>query len=94
MGGGDAPEEFEESELEKTPPPIIDPIQRTEEDVENTMAQVYARAILKREEGVRVIWNVLGILPLVSGINIQIEGKDFLSLGVLQGKHLIVTPKD
>ena len=94
VGGGNEPEESTEPEPEKKPPPTIEPIQRTEEDVENTMAQIYDRAILKREEGVRIIWNALGILPMIPGIDVEIEGKDFLSLGVLQGKHLIVSSKN
>jgi len=94
VDGGDEPEEFTEPDPEKNPPPKIKPIQRTEEDVGNAMAQIYTRAILKREESVRVIWNALGVLPMIAGIDVEIEGKNFLSLGVLQGKHLIVSSKN
>ena len=51
---------------------------------------LYNKAFLEREEGVSVIWNAAAVMPMEAGLNVKILGKDYLTLGVLNQRHLIV----
>ena len=62
----------------------------SDEDVIAMSIQIHNRGYLIREEGVRVIWNALGTLPMNSGSTIHIQGMDYISLGILHEKHLVV----
>jgi hypothetical protein len=51
---------------------------------------LYSKAIFKREDGARIIWNAFGNLSLSPGLHMKIEGKDYETQGVIQDKHLVM----
>lgn len=63
---------------------------RTQEEADSLSCQLYNKAFLEREEGVSVIWNAAGAMPIDCGQSVKIQGKEYLILGVLQERHLIV----
>ena len=63
---------------------------RKKEEIENIMGVLYNMAFLERESDVQVIWNALGTVPLASGVNMKIQGMEYVSLGVLRENHLVV----
>ena len=75
---------------EPAPEPVFNQKTRSEEDVVEILADLYCKASLKREKGVQVIWNAMGVLPMNAGMTMKIQGKDYMSLGVLNKNHLIV----
>ncbi|MBN1850525.1 MAG: hypothetical protein JW932_18295 [Deltaproteobacteria bacterium] len=66
---------------------------RTNGEIQATMNQLYHLAFLEREEDVQVIWNALGTVPLASGLGMKIQGVEYISLGVLRERHLVVKHK-
>ncbi len=52
--------------------------------------KLYNKAILEREKDVSVIWNAAQIMPMESGLNLKIQGRDYITLGILNERHLIV----
>ena len=48
------------------------------------------KACLKRETGVQIIWNASTVFPMVTGLNLKIQGTEYTSLGVLNDNHLVV----
>ncbi len=63
---------------------------RTQEEARTLSYKLYDKAFLEREKGVSVIWNAAEIMPMESGLNIKIQGKDYLTLGVLNERHIII----
>ena len=63
---------------------------RTQDDIKTIMNQLYNMAFLEREKDVQIIWNALGTIPLASDIGMKVQGIEYVSLGVLRKKHLIV----
>ena len=68
--------------------------QKSDEDVRIMSVQLYNSGFLVRDKGVKVIWNALGTLPMNSGININIQGVEYISLGILHVKNLVVRYKE
>ena len=62
----------------------------SDEFVRSLSVQIYNRSLLLREPGVQVIWNALNTLPMNSGMNLNIQGMEYKTLGVLHTKHLVV----
>jgi hypothetical protein len=62
----------------------------SEEDVRFTMSILRNKAFLEREDDVKVIWNASGTIPMASGFSINIQDRDYVSLGVLHENHLVV----
>jgi hypothetical protein len=52
--------------------------------------RIYKRSLFLREPGVQVIWNALNTLPMNTGMNLNIQGMEYKTLGVLHAKHLVV----
>ena len=84
-------------EKEEEEPDDPDPIARlggpekvSDEYVRSVSVQIYNRSLLLREPGVQVIWNALNTLPMNSGMNLNIQGMEYKTLGVLHTKHLVV----
>lgn len=63
---------------------------RKREEIESIMGALFNMAFLERENDVQVIWNALGTIPLASGMNMTIQGMEYVSLGVLRENHLVV----
>ena len=64
--------------------------QRSQEEAQEISYHLYNKAFLEREEGVAVIWNADGVVPMDPGQTIRIQGKDYITLGVLSERHLII----
>lgn len=85
--------DYDSKDSGDTPPEekrVLKNKRRSQEEVETLSFQLYNKAFLEREEGVSIIWNAAGAMPMDSGLNIKIQGKGYIVLGVLQEKHLIV----
>ena len=63
---------------------------RTDEEVKAITESLFNRAFLERDEGVAVIWNAAGVMPLETGLGIRFKDKDCISLGVLHRRHLVI----
>ena len=63
---------------------------KTDLDVKGTMEQLYSRALLERDEDVKVIWNAAGTIPMLTGSNMKIHDSDYVTLGTLYENHLVV----
>lgn len=70
--------------------PSIRFLKRTDEDAKSTISLLHDMAFIEREETVKVIWNALGTISMTSGFNINIQDREYISLGVLHKNHLIV----
>lgn len=66
----------------------------TDEDAIDSFTSLYSKAILEREDDIRVIWNASGTIPMASGLNLKIQGMEYVSLGVLYENHLVVKYKE
>lgn len=69
---------------------IIPTKQRSQDEAKALSYHLYNKAFLEREEGVSVIWNAAEVMPMEAGQSVRIQGMDYLTLGVLNEKHLIV----
>lgn len=85
-------EDKEEDEIDN-PDPIAHlrgPEKVSDEYVRSLSFQIYNRSLLLREPGVQVIWNALNTLPMNTGMNLNIQGMEYKTLGILHTKHLVV----
>ena len=82
----------EEDELDETDPiaRLQGPEKVSDEYVRSLSVQIYNRSLLLREPGVQVIWNALDTLPMNTGMNLNIQGMEYKTLGILHAKHLVV----
>lgn len=82
----------EEDELDEPDPieRLQGPAKVSDEYVRSLSVQIYNRSLLLREQGVQVIWNALDTLPMNTGMNLNIQGMEYKTLGVLHAKHLVV----
>lgn len=71
-------------------PPSLRFIRRTENDAKIALSFLRSKAFLEREDDVKVIWNALGTVPMASGFNINIQDREYVSLGILHENHLVV----
>lgn len=62
----------------------------SDEYVLSLSVHIYNRSLLLREPGVQVIWNALNTLPMNTGMNLNIQGMEYQTLGVLHTRHLVV----
>ncbi|MFC1820022.1 hypothetical protein ACFLZG_02920 [Thermodesulfobacteriota bacterium] len=69
---------------------IIKFAKRSDNEAKVTMTLLRNKAFLEREDDVKVIWNALGTIPMVTGINMKIQDMEYVSLGVLHENHLVV----
>ena len=75
------------------PDPIANlqgPAKVSDEYVRSLSVKIYNRSLLLREQGVQVIWNALNTLPMNTGMNLNIQGMEYKTLGTLHSKHLVV----
>lgn len=63
---------------------------RTDEEVRDITRSLFNRAFLERESDVAVIWNAAGVIPMQSGASMKIQDVDYMTLGVLHEKHLVI----
>jgi len=100
---GDADQlHFQDDETEIAPdtPAELRPKPRDESgrssdaDVKVMLFDLYNQAFLRRDEGVKVIWNASAVFPMTSGLSIKIQEMEYVSLGVLNEDHLIVGGKE
>ena len=66
----------------------------TDDEVHETMSLLLAKALLERDDGVKVIWNAIGTIPMATGFSMNIQEMEFESLGVLKEHHLVVKQKN
>ena len=64
---------------------------RSESEVKDSLSLLHNKAFLEREHDVQVIWNALGTIPMVTGLSMKIQDREYVSLGVLHVNHLVVT---
>ena len=90
---GDTHEGEEENRpgLQNRPPPAST---ISDEAFQGILEELQNRASLDREPGVTVIWNAQGTFPMASGIKMNINGVDYVSLGVLFDQHLVLECHD
>jgi len=69
---------------------LLGPEKVSDEYVRSLSVQIYNRSLLLREPGVQVIWNALDTLPMNTGMNLNIQGMEYRTLGILHAKHLVV----
>jgi hypothetical protein len=65
----------------------------TDDEVNETISFLLAKALLEREDDVKVIWNAGGTIPMAAGFRMNIQNMEFESLGVLKDHHLVVKQK-
>ena len=65
----------------------------TDDEAYETMSLLLAKALLERDDEVKVIWNALGTIPMATGFSMRIQDAEFESLGVLKENHLVVKQK-
>jgi hypothetical protein len=68
-------------------------IRRSNEKAKEMSVQLYQKAILQRDAGIKVIWNASGVLPMAEGLRMKIKGIEYVSMGVLHDRHLVVGDK-
>lgn len=73
--------------------PVIRFTKRSDDEVLGLIHFLKNKALLQREEDVKVIWNALGSIPMASGLDIKIQEMEYVSLGVLRESHLVVKDK-
>jgi hypothetical protein len=66
------------------------PAKVSDEYIRSLTVQLYNRSLLLREPGVQVIWNALNTLPMNTGMNLNIQGMEYKTLGILHNNHLVV----
>ena len=85
--------EAEESEKETKPGKKSSPVKfssTTDNEVREILTSLFNKAFLEREDDIKVIWNASGVIPMASGFDVKIQGIDYVSLGVIHDKHLVV----
>ena len=87
--------EANESDTQKLPQvhvkkPSIRFANKSYEEVKNAMMLLPNKAFLEREDDVKVIWNASGTIPLATGLKMNIQDLEYISLGVLHDFHLVV----
>ena len=65
----------------------------TDSEVHETISLLLTKALLERDDDVKVIWNAGGTIPMAAGFHINIQNMEFESLGVLKDNHLVVKQK-
>lgn len=65
----------------------------TDDEAHETMSLLFAKALLERDNDVKVIWNASGTVPMATGLSMNIQNMEFESLGVLKENHLVVRQK-
>ncbi len=63
---------------------------KSADEVKRLSGHLFAAAFLEREDGVAILWNASGVMPLEAGRSLQMNGRDYVTLGVLRERHLIV----
>jgi len=63
---------------------------RSESQARAILASLCRKAVVERDEGVRIIWNALDLFPLSSGYDMEIQGRRYVSLGSIGNSHLVV----
>ena len=51
---------------------------------------LFKKTFLERDDDIKVIWNASGNIPMVTGLELNIQGMGYVSLGILHQKHLMV----
>ena len=59
-------------------------------DIKSAMEMLYSKAVLERNNDVKIIWNASGTIPMLTGYNMKIHDLDYVSLGTLHENHLVV----
>ena len=67
---------------------------RSESEAREILAALCRKAIVVRDEGVRIIWNAMDSFPLSPGFNMEIQGHRYVSLGSISNAHLVVGQTD
>jgi hypothetical protein len=93
--GNDGDSESQEGRIEQPPVTTFGTPKRvSDEEVQSLLDQLYRRAVMERERDVKIIWNASGVYPMTSGFNLRIQGRNYVSLGILNDTHLVVCPKN
>ena len=65
----------------------------SDDEVHETISVLLSKALLERDDDVKVIWNAGGTIPMATGFSMNIQNMEFESLGVLKEHHLVVKQK-
>ncbi len=93
-GGYDSDKEAEEYPKAPVKKSIVRFSNVTDFEVHETMSLLCAKALLERDNDVKVIWNAIGTIPMATGFSMLIQNTEFESLGVLKENHLVVKQKN
>lgn len=63
---------------------------KSDEEVKDLLLLLQNRALLERDDDVKVIWNAQGTIPMISGATMKIQDAEYVCLGVLHDTHLVV----
>jgi len=89
--GDDSPDEaVEASQQESDRKSVTASLGRSESEAHAILASLCRKAVVERDEGVRIIWNALDLFPLSSGYNMEIQGRRYVSLESIGNSHLVV----
>ena len=92
-GGYDTKKEVAAAPKRQINNSIIKNTNVTDDEVHETMSVLLAKALLERDDDVKVIWNAGGTIPMAAGFSMNIQNMEFESLGVLKENHLVVKQK-
>ena len=89
-GNYDTPKPVDTGNRAPLKPPTVRFLKGSDDDAKSMIAILRNKAFLVREDDIKVIWNASGTFPLASGFNLNIQDRDYVSLGVLYNSHLVV----
>ena len=70
--------------------PIVRFSKKSDLQVQGAISVLRNKALIERDDDVKVIWNALGTIPMVTGYIMKIQEVDYESLGILYDNHLVV----
>ena len=92
-GGYDSEKEVEAKPKRPAKDSILKYSNVSDDEAHQTMSVLFAKALLERDNDVKVIWNAGGTIPMATGFSMNIQNMEFESLGVLKENHLVVKQK-
>ena len=65
-------------------------VKKSYSEARESLEILFKQTFLERKDDVNVIWNAFGNIPMATGLQVNIQGKEYVSLGILHEKHLVV----
>ena len=64
--------------------------QKSLAEASETLESLFKKTFLERDDELKVIWNALGSIPTVMEQKMNIQGIEYVSVGILHENHLVV----